>query len=182
MDIAIKPFVMETVASNVKVDTISLEHTAIAAVNTAKSVWGHPLALRASEEDTDQFANIHATASAHIVRAPRNARNAFQDDTVAHVSCIARLAVKTFYVIKKLALASMAAEMDTIIIKKHVCLVQSDVRLVLMTVTAACVTRGTMGPIVNSPARMVVRMMRVMRRRATAQMGVSKGTTSMIIV
>ena len=168
----IKLFVMETVASNVKAVTISLVHTAIAAVNTAKSVWGHPLALSVKEEDTDHFVNIHATASAHIAQAPRNARNASQDDTVAHVSCIARLAVKTYFALRKLAPASMAAEMDTIIIKKLVYLVQNDVRLVLMTVTAACVTRGTMGPIVNSPARMVVRMMRVMRRRVTAQMGV----------
>ena len=45
LDIAIKLFVMQTVASNVKAVTTSLEHTAIAAVNTAKSVLGHPLAL-----------------------------------------------------------------------------------------------------------------------------------------
>ena len=116
--------------------------------------------------------NIHATASAHIARALRNARNASQDDTVAHVSYTVHWAVKMYFAIRKLAPASMAAEMDTMVIKKLVYLVQNAVRLVLMTVTAACVTRGTMGPIVNSPARMVVRMMRVMRRRVTAQMGV----------
>ena len=116
--------------------------------------------------------NIHATASVHIARAPRNAQNASQDAMVAHVSCIARLAVKTFYAIKKLAPVSMAAEMDTMVIKKLVYLVQNDVRLVLMTVTAACVTQGTMDPTVSLPAPMVVRMMRVMRRRVTAQMGV----------
>ena len=64
--------------------------------------------------------NIHAIASAHIAQAPRNARNASQDDTAAHVSYTVHLAVKTYFAIRKLAPASMAAEMDTMVIKKRV--------------------------------------------------------------